>query len=138
MAPFNLQMPLMALASLLLSGQDSPPPAQNSLPMPVEDLAPIAIQAVQNARLEVRGKPGRSGKTVKQSVAWFERLYPKNSPDSFRSIGWSAKPTRGGRWVVTLKLYAQGTKTEAQWEYDPKSGAVGYMDHLSKHLSWVP
>ncbi len=97
-----------------------------------------AIKAVQEARLEVRGKPGRSKRNVRDCVAWFEKLYPKGSKQGYQALGWSARPGKGSKWIVTLKLKTQGEKVETRWEYDATSGAVDYLDHLSKFLSWVP
>ena len=136
--PMWLLPTLLCLALASLGGQDPGLPPQAAQPEPAEDPAQQAIHAVQSARLEVRGKPGRSGKNVKECVTWFEHLYPRSSPKRYKSLAWSSKPATQGRWVVTLKLFAEGEKTEARWEYDPRTGGISCIDHLSKFLSWVP
>ncbi len=96
-----------------------------------------AIAAVRTARLDVRGR-GRSRLAVQDCVAWFEKLHPKGGRKGYRSLGWSAKPGPFGHWIVTLRLVVDGSGTQAEWEYDPKSGTIGFRDHLSKFLSFVP
>jgi hypothetical protein len=90
-----------------------------------------AIDAVKKARLTVQGS-GRSDLAVGKSVEFFA------SQPGFKILGWSAAQGKAGRWTVTLDCVDGDKKTQAQWEYDPRSKVVKYLDPLSKILSYVP
>lgn len=90
-----------------------------------------AIEAVKNARLTVQGR-GRSDLPVGKSVELFA------SAPGFKARGWSAVQGAGGKWTVTLDCIDGGKETRAQWEYDPKTRVVKYLDPLAKILSYVP
>jgi hypothetical protein len=90
-----------------------------------------AIEAVKNARLTVQGR-GRSDLSVGKSVELFA------SAGGFRVKGWSAMERAGGKWTVTLDCIDGEKEKRAQWEYDPKTKVVKYLDPLAKILSYVP
>ena len=92
------------------------------------------IDAVKDARLTVQGK-GRSADPIRNVVAYFE----KGSSGAFTPRAWSAKrSSRSGPWVVTLDCVDGEERKQAQWEYDPKTKTVKYLDPLAKTLSWLP
>lgn len=95
------------------------------------DISPetIAIERVKAAKLHVQGK-GRSPTAVKDVVSWYA------STPGFAVRGWSAARS-GEKWIVTLDCSDGGNPRQAQWEYDPATGSVRYLDPLSKILSWL-
>jgi hypothetical protein len=95
------------------------------------EIAPetIAIERVKAARLDVQGQ-GRSPTAVNDVVAWYA------SNPGFAVRGWSAEKS-GETWIVTLDCSDGGQPKQAKWEYDPATGAVRYLDPLSKILSWL-
>ena len=90
----------------------------------------IAINEVKSARLYVQGK-GRASETIGEIVAYWE-----NFP-GYSMSGWSAKQD-AEKWTVTLGFETGAESKEAQWEYDPATGEVKYLDPMSKILSWMP
>jgi hypothetical protein len=90
-----------------------------------------AIEAVKNARLTVQGR-GRSALPVGKSVELFA------SAPGFKPKGWSAVQEQRGKWTVTLDCVDGDKETKAQWEYDPKTKVVKYLDPVAKALSYVP
>ncbi len=95
----------------------------------------VAIDAVKNARLTVKGK-GRSADLIKNVVARFQ----KASSGAFTPLGWSATQSSppSGLWIVTLNCKDGEERKEAQWEYNPKTKTVKYLDPSAKALSWLP
>jgi len=107
-------------------------PREVAFPALSEDSA--VIDAVKNARLTVQGK-GRSADPIRNVVAYFE----KGSSGAFTPRAWSAKRSSpSGPWVVTLDCVDGQERKQAQWEYDPKTKTVKYLDPLAKTLSWLP
>lgn len=90
----------------------------------------IAIGRVKAAKLTVRDK-GLSSDSVEEVVDYFA------SAPGFRPVGWSAELV-GSKWIVTLDCVDGSESKKAQWEYDPASKAVRYLDPLAKLLSWLP
>lgn len=90
-----------------------------------------AIEAVKKARLTVQGH-GRSSLSIGKSVALYA------AAPGFTPNGWTAAKGPGGKWTVTLDCVDGGKKTAAQWEYDPQTQQVKYLDPLAKTLSYVP
>lgn len=95
------------------------------------EIAPetIAIERVKAAKLNVQGR-GRSPTAVNEVVAWYA------SNPGFAVRGWSAEQS-GEKWIVTLDCSDGGKPRQAQWEYEPATGSVRYLDPLSKILSWL-
>ena len=107
-------------------------PREVAFPALSEDSA--VIDTVKNARLTVQGK-GRSADPIRNVVAYFE----KGSSGAFTPRAWSAKRSSpSGPWVVTLDCVDGEERKQAQWEYDPKTKTVKYLDPLAKTLSWLP
>ena len=75
---------------------------------------------------------GRSSLPIGKSVALFA------AAPGFTPNGWTAAKGAGGKWTVTLDCVDGGKKTAAQWEYDPQTQQVKYLDPLAKTLSYVP
>lgn len=90
-----------------------------------------AIQAVKDAILTLPEK-GRSADPIKNVVALFEKA------GGFKAIDWSAKQSSNGTWIVTLNCIDAKKRKQAQWEYNPKTKTVKYLDPLAKILSWLP
>jgi hypothetical protein len=90
-----------------------------------------ALHTVWEAVLTVQGK-GRSADAIKDVVAYFVK------GGGFKPTGWSAKLSSNGVWIVTLNCIDAGEKKQAQWEYNPNTKAVKYLDPLAKLLSWTP
>lgn len=90
----------------------------------------VAIDRVKSAKLTVRGQ-GASSDSVGAVVDYFA------SAPGFRPIGWSAELVES-KWVVTLDCMDGSQRKRAQWEYDPSSKSVRYLDPLAKLLSWLP
>jgi hypothetical protein len=89
-----------------------------------------AIEAVKSATLNVVGS-GKSSMSVGESVQWFAKA-PGFAPQQ-----WSAEH-REKEWVVTLICIDEGQQKRPQWSYNEATGAVKYLDPLSKSLSYVP
>lgn len=91
-----------------------------------------AIHAVKSSKLYVKGK-GKAVDTVGQIVAFF------NKPGlEFKPGEWRAEQTPSGTWKVSLDHTWESEKKVANWEYDPKTGQVKYLDPEAKMLSWIP
>jgi len=90
-----------------------------------------AVQTVKEAILILPGK-GRSADPIKDVVAYFVK------GGGFKPTGWSAKQSSTGVWIVTLNCIDAGEKKQAQWELNPKTKVVKYLDPLAKLLSWLP
>lgn len=88
------------------------------------------IARVKNAKLYVQGN-GQAVDTVGFIVGEFAKA------PGFTPIRWSASRS-GSKWVVTLDCQDGGTRKQAQWEYNPVSQRVRYLDPTSKILSWMP
>jgi len=91
----------------------------------------LIIETVKETTLVVTGK-GRSADPIKNVVAYFE------SAGGFKALKWSAKQVPSGVWIVTLDCIDGGNNKQAQWEYNPTTKAVRYLDPLAKLLSWLP
>jgi hypothetical protein len=89
-----------------------------------------AIDAVKGAILGVQGR-GRSSLPVGKSVDLFASLGAK-------PIAWSAAVGPDAKWIVSLDCVDGEKQQKAQWSYEPKSGAVRYLDPLAKTLSYTP
>jgi hypothetical protein len=95
------------------------------------EIAPetIAIEQVKTSKLNVEGR-GRSPTSVGDVVAWYA------GTPGFTPHGWTAEDS-GGKWIVTLNCTDAGQAKKAQWEFDPETKAVRYLDPTSKILSWL-
>ncbi|WP_228062538.1 hypothetical protein [Lysobacter sp. H23M47] len=101
---------------------------QVDFPPAPEDV--VAISKVKGAKLLVQGQ-GKSAEPIGEVVQIFSK-----SP-GFTPLRWSAAKS-GSKWIVTLDAQEPAGRRQAQWEYDPASGKVRYLDPLAKILSWVP
>ena len=90
----------------------------------------LAIDSVKSAKLYVQGQ-GQAVDTVNEIVAIFAKA------PGFKPLGWSTEKM-DSKWVVTLDCEDGTSRKKAQWEFDPASRKVRYLDPLSKILSWVP
>lgn len=91
-----------------------------------------AIEAVKSAKLFVQGK-GRAVDTVAEIVKFF------NAPGTeFYPGEWSADLAANGKWKVSLQHRWGKEQKTANWEYDPQTKQVKYLDPESKMLSWIP
>jgi hypothetical protein len=90
----------------------------------------VAIEAVRNARLSTP-EHGLSADPVKGVVAWFESA-------ETHADGWTAAQSANGCWVVTLHIIDNQKPIQAQWEYNPQSKTVRYLDPVAKTFSWLP
>jgi hypothetical protein len=90
-----------------------------------------AIKVVQDSILEIPGS-GRSADPIKNVVAYFEKA------GGFKALKWSAKIGTNGTWIISLDCMDAGKQKQAQWEYNPKTKSVKYLDPLAKLLSWLP
>jgi len=90
-----------------------------------------ALQTVKEAILTLPGK-GRSADPIKDVVTYFEKA------GGFKATGWSAKQSSNGLWIVTLNCIDAGERKQAQWEFNPRTKTVKYLDPLAKLLSWLP
>lgn len=90
----------------------------------------VAISKAKSAKLLVQGQ-GKSSEPIGEVVQIFSK-----SP-GFTPLSWSAAKS-GSKWIVTLDAQEAAGRRQAQWEYDPASGKVRYLDPLAKILSWVP
>ena len=97
----------------------------------------VAINVVKNARLSTP-ENGLSADPVKGVVELFESGYAKTDPDNLRATGWTAERVVGGRWVVTMHFLDSHHPKEANWEYDPATGKVRYLNPEAKNFSWSP
>ena len=93
-----------------------------------EDIS--AIEHVKKSKLFVQGN-GQAVDTVEFIVGWMQKA------GGFSPTKWSAT-RHGSKWTVTLDCQDGGSQKQAQWEYDPASKKVRYLDPLSKNLSWLP
>jgi hypothetical protein len=90
----------------------------------------VAIDRVKSSKLYAQGL-GQAVDTVEQIVAFYGKT------SGFKTWGWSAEKS-AANWIVTLD-YEDGTaRRKAQWEFNPTSGKVRYLDPLSKIFSWLP
>lgn len=91
-----------------------------------------AIEAVKHAKLFVKGR-GQAVDTVGEIVKYFEtpgmEFYPGD---------WSAQIGPDSKWKVSLQHRWGNEQKIANWEYDPHSKQVKYLDPESKMLSWIP
>jgi len=92
----------------------------------------VAIEAVKNAKLLVKGK-GQAVDTVAQIVAFFDKPHIEFYPGS-----WSAKQNADGTWNVSLDHKWGNEAKVANWEFNPKTRGVRYLDPEAKMLSWIP
>jgi len=90
-----------------------------------------AIQAVKDAILTLPDK-GRSADPIKNVIAYFEKA------GGFKAIGWAANQSPNGIWIITFNCIDAGQTKKAQWEFNPKTKIVKYLDPLAKLLSWLP
>jgi hypothetical protein len=97
-------------------------------PAPSEES--IVIEHVKNSKLYVQGE-GQAVDTVSFIVDEIAKA------PGFKPLGWSASKS-ANKWVVTLDCQDGDSRKQAQWEYDPTSKKVRYLDLLSKILSWMP
>jgi hypothetical protein len=89
-----------------------------------------AINAVKNAKLIVQGK-GKSGRSVIDIIQKLSNQY-------FVPLSWSAKQdSPDGPWIVTLNCIDGGKQKTAQWEYNPETETIKYLDPLAKLLSFL-
>jgi len=89
-----------------------------------------AIAHVKAARLYVKGH-GRSRLSVAGTVEEYA------SAPGFTVSSWSAAAGQNGVWTVKLDCIDGGTPKTAEWRYDSQTGAVNYLDPLSKTLSYA-
>jgi hypothetical protein len=91
-----------------------------------------AIQAVKSAKLFVKGK-GQAVDTVDEIVKYFDapglQFYPGE---------WSARLGADGTWIVSLQHKWGEEQKTANWECDPRTRRVKYLDPEAKTLSWLP
>jgi hypothetical protein len=91
----------------------------------------LAIEAVKAARVSVPGE-SRSAYPIGKVVEEFGKA-PGVTPKT-----WSASQQPTGKWIVSLAVDNGSEHQQAQWEFDPKSRTVKYLDPLAKTLSWLP
>jgi len=95
-----------------------------------EDLR--AVEAVKNAKLFVSGK-GQAVDSVSEIVKFFNKPATEFHPGT-----WSSTKSANGRWTVSLSHRWGSEQLVANWEYDPASGKVKYLNPEAKMLSWIP
>lgn len=90
------------------------------------------IEAVKNAKLLVQGK-GQAVDTIAEIVDYFDAPAVEFYPG-----GWSAEMGADGKWRVSLQHKWGTDEMTANWEYDPSTNRVKYLDPEAKMLSWIP
>jgi hypothetical protein len=90
------------------------------------------IEAVKGAKLAVQGK-GRAVDTVAEIVRFFDAPGMEFYPGE-----WSAEMAADGKWNVSLQHRWGKEQKTANWEYDPQTKQVKYLDPESKMQSWIP
>jgi hypothetical protein len=91
-----------------------------------------AITTVKTSKLVVQGK-GRAVDTVAEIVQYFDKPGVEFYPGQ-----WSATRAENGHWKVSLEHRWGREQKVADWDYDPRSGRVRYLNAEAKMLSWIP
>jgi len=104
--------------------------------LPDESAELIAIEAVKNARLSTPDR-GLSADPVRGVIDLYESAYRRTDPDALRATGWSAAQS-AGKWIVTLDFLDSHEPKQCQWEYNPTTKKVRYLDPAAKLFSWSP
>jgi hypothetical protein len=108
------------------------PPAAMVAAEDVERAKRTALEAVKNSKLFVQDK-GQATDTVQEIVVFFQ------GPGwDFHPGEWSVSQAESGKWKVSL-AHKWGTDAKvANWQYDPATREVNYLDPEAKMLSWIP
>jgi hypothetical protein len=91
-----------------------------------------AVEAVKRAKLFVQGK-GQAVDTIAEIVKYFDAPGMEFYPGE-----WSAQLAADGTWKVSLQHRWGKEQKTANWEYDPRSKRVKYLNPEAKMLSWIP